>query len=370
MTLYVGPRSRVPTDTAFLFIGKVPGNVRQASAHNIHRLVQRLQRLQRWPALQTLARLDPKSIERSTIIGISLFAASSIALQGLVVAQGNLSGKSTGVAQAAIALPKINNSSSQTQRTDALDLRQRIDSSAGPAARRGDRLNQASLGLISEANGVLRIASLVPADTIIPKPVSAIDHGLRSSTFAPSRILGRNNTDGLTLSTRGMQKVDADLPRPTRVTFAGAASSLGHEVRRDTGEVVEIAPRKTTVSSVKLLGRRGGARRDIIEKVHFQDDTPDRCLPTELMNVIYDVAERFGDVQILSTFRDPERNRRVGGAQRSFHLRCQAIDFRVMQPQPNREGLLKYLEDREDVGGLKRYPLGFFHIDTGPRRTW
>ena len=85
------------------------------------------------------------------------------------------------------------------------------------------------------------------------------------------------------------------------------------------------------------------------------------------MNVIYDVAERFGEVQILSTFRDPDRNRRVGGAPRSFHLRCKAIDFRV---KGNNTGLLQYLEQRAEVGGLKRYPLGFFHIDTGPRRTW
>ena len=49
-------------------------------------------------------------------------------------------------------------------------------------------------------------------------------------------------------------------------------------------------------------------------------------------------------------------------------LRCQAIDFRVMGS--HHKGLLQYLALREDVGGLKRYPLGFYHIDTGPRRTW
>jgi len=329
--------------------------------------VRRTLRRQRIAALHTLTRLDPKSVERSTIIGISLFAASSLVLQGFVVAQGNLSGRATGFAQAALAPPKIQIRSSADTNAHIVSLRQSLGTSTTPVARRGDRLTELTLGQFPDDHGLPRIASQVPADTIIVKSVAAIDLGLRVSTFAPARIYGRGNTEGLTLSSRRMQNANPNLPQPTRVAFAGAAS-LGHEARRDSGTFVDIAPRRIARSSAALLGHRDRVRRDIVRKVHFQDDTPDRCLPTELMNVIYDVAENFGEVQILSTFRDPQRNRRVGGAPRSFHLRCQAIDFRVMGPQ--REGLLDYLEAREDVGGLKRYPLGFYHIDTGSRRTW
>lgn len=342
--------------------------MRQAPAHNIHRFVQRALRRQRTATLQVLARLDPKSIERSTIIGISLFAASSIALQGFVVAQGNLSGKTTGVAQAAVAPSKRSLRPVSETNTHQVDLRQNPASDAAPAARRGDRLTDLTITQLSNDDGLPQIASIVPADTIIAKPVTAVDLGLRVETFTPTRLYASNNADGLVLSSRRTQEVDASLPRPTRVAFAGAARSLGHEVTRDSGEIIDVTPPRMARASAAILGHRSHVRRDILQKVHFQDDTPDRCLPTELMNVIYDVAEKFGEVQILSTFRDPQRNRRVGGAPRSFHLRCQAIDFRVMGPQ--RDGLLEYLEARADVGGLKRYPLGFFHIDTGARRTW
>lgn len=318
--------------------------------------------------LQAMARIDPKSIERSTIIGISLFAASSIVLQGFVVAQGNLSGTTPGVAQAAVAPPRGKLASVSEANRHRVDLRQNPDSEVLPAARRGDRLTDLTIGQISDDDRLPRIAGIVPADTVIPKPVTAVDLGLRVATFAPTRIHGRNNTEGLVLSSRRAQQGNADLPRPTRVAFSSAARSLGHEVTRDSGEVIEVPPPKMARASTAIFGHRSGVRSDIVRKVHFQDDTPDRCLPSELMNVIYDVAENFGEVQILSTFRDPQRNRRVGGAPRSFHLHCQAIDFRIMGP--HRDGLLEYLEARTDVGGLKRYPLGFFHIDTGPRRTW
>ena len=154
-------------------------------------------------------------------------------------------------------------------------------------------------------------------------------------------------------------------PKPMRVAFLSApASELGRQVMKDTARIIDVAP----PSRSARVGMRSQRRvpKAIVEKVHFQDH-PDRCLPNDLLDVIYDVAERYGEVQILSTFRDRERNRRVGGAPRSFHLRCQAIDFRVIGRS---NGLLEYLEKRADVGGLKRYPLGFFHIDNGPRRTW
>lgn len=342
--------------------------MRQVTAHNIHSVVKRALFRQRVAAVSAMARFDPKSIERSTIIGISLFAASSIALQGFVVAQGNLSGKSTGVAQAAIALPDIDAISAVAAPAQRVALRNGIDVGADPGMRRGDRLTDLTLSQIPEDNSLLKVASQVPAHTVIPKNVMANDNGLRTSTFAPTRIYGRSGMNGMMLSSRRMQTVDSDLPRPTRVAFAGAANNLGYVVKRDRGEVIDAAPSKIARAPASVFGQSNRVRRDIIQKVHFQDDTPDRCLPTELMNVIYDVAEKYGDVQILSTFRDPMRNRRVGGAPRSFHLQCQAIDFRVMGPR--RDGLLEFLEARADVGGLKRYPLGFFHIDTGPRRTW
>lgn len=339
--------------------------MRLESAHTLQRLARRSLRRQGVAALHTLARIDPKSVERSTAIGIALFAASSIALQGFVVAQGSFSGKTSGGAQAAI----VPTGAAITGSADSPSSRDRANArghSADPAARRSDRLADFSAALRADQRALPRIASLVPADTIIPKPVTPADLGLRVSTFGPGSMKGRDDTSGIALTSRLTSQTNSTLPKPTRVAFAGAPGNVGPAVG-DFSTVVKAAPPPARAPSAARATSRSRARNDIVQKVHFQDHTPERCLPNDLMNVIYDVAEKFGEVQVLSTFRDPERNRRVGGATHSYHLRCQAIDFRV---RGRTQGLLQYLAAREEVGGLKRYPLGFYHIDTGPRRTW
>lgn len=92
------------------------------------------------------------------------------------------------------------------------------------------------------------------------------------------------------------------------------------------------------------------------------------CLPRNLRNVLSDVSMIFGDVELVSTGRSRQHNRRVGGAYRSLHLACRAVDFRVRNA-PARD-VHRFLAAREDVGGIKLYRSGFIHIDDGPRRTW
>jgi uncharacterized protein YcbK (DUF882 family) len=92
------------------------------------------------------------------------------------------------------------------------------------------------------------------------------------------------------------------------------------------------------------------------------------CLPQTLKNVLSDISMIFGDVELVSTGRSRQHNRRVGGAYRSLHLACRAVDFRVCNT-PARE-VHRFLAAREDVGGIKLYRTGFIHIDDGPRRTW
>lgn len=353
-----------------------------------------------------MARLDPKAIERSTVIGISLFAVSSIALQGFVVAQGSLSGRTSGMAQAAIvptaeiftAKPDAAVPAELAVATPEAARRGDLETAALPALARADRL---SAGGELADTGSPRNAGEVVADTVLVKtatapavadpaaaaPAAAVSKatstdaataakiGLRISTFGPAPARQPlAATQGVRSHIRIPQRevaiedrqpgVDAGQPRPTRVAYlASSARGLAGAIMKDRGGVIDVSP----PARPHRLSRHGRVPRRLVEKVHFQDHTPNRCLPNDLMDVIYDVAERFGEVQILSTFRDPDRNRRVGGAPRSFHLRCQAIDFRVIGRSA---GLFAYLEQRPEVGGLKRYPLGFYHIDTGPRRSW
>lgn len=344
--------------------------MRQASLNRINRLARRALRRQQLAARMVLSRLDPKSIERSTMAGIGLFAASSIALQGFVVAQGSISGRTSGFAQAAIVPTKAQLASAFVADDKPAAPRQDLDVAAIRPLARGDKLERLTSDTLS-GHGKPRIADVVPADTILAKPLTAADLGLRTRTFEPATMRGASDEAQFAMRPRIPNADVMQRPMPTRVAYlGGAANSLGNgivrsDAARDRVQIIESIPPSPASRAADAL--KLGVPKAVIEKVHFQSDTPNRCLPTELMNVIYDVAERFGDVQVLSTFRDPERNRRVGGAPQSFHLRCQAIDFRVTGRQP---GLLDYLEQRADVGGVKRYPLGFYHIDTGPRRTW
>ena len=95
--------------------------------------------------------------------------------------------------------------------------------------------------------------------------------------------------------------------------------------------------------------------------------SPWKCVPKRLKNVIAQIRKRYGSVTINSTHRSSSRNRLVGGKKRSYHLRCQAVDFRV---HGKTKGLLRWLARHPQVGGYKRYRSGFYHIDTGPKRTW
>jgi len=103
------------------------------------------------------------------------------------------------------------------------------------------------------------------------------------------------------------------------------------------------------------------------QKVRFASNVESRCLPSTLLNVLYDAAVHFGDINVISGFRSRQHNRSVGGARRSLHLECRAIDFFAMGAG---KPLVKWLKARKDVGGYKRYPFGSFHIDNGPRRSW
>ena len=95
------------------------------------------------------------------------------------------------------------------------------------------------------------------------------------------------------------------------------------------------------------------------------------CVPWSLKRVLRRVAHRYGNVVVISTWRSPWHNWRVGGASRSYHKTCRAVDFTV--PGANMRQVYRYVKSQPAVGGHKLYPArrgGHIHIDTGPRRSW
>jgi len=91
------------------------------------------------------------------------------------------------------------------------------------------------------------------------------------------------------------------------------------------------------------------------------------CLAVPLRGVLFELAGAFGPITIRWTCRSKEVNARVGGAKRSYHLTGEAVDFNVTG---NYRAILTFLKAKKEVGGVKHYGSGAFHIDTGPRRTW
>lgn len=91
------------------------------------------------------------------------------------------------------------------------------------------------------------------------------------------------------------------------------------------------------------------------------------CLSGSLRRVINDVVANFGPVTVTSTCRSASQNRAAGGADHSYHLNGEAVDFRT---DGNTAAVYAHLSANGGVGGLKHYGGGLFHIDTGPRRSW
>ncbi|MEO1650920.1 MAG: D-Ala-D-Ala carboxypeptidase family metallohydrolase [Pseudomonadota bacterium] len=113
--------------------------------------------------------------------------------------------------------------------------------------------------------------------------------------------------------------------------------------------------RRTKRSPKASSGRRGG----VIWAASAS------CLAGNLRAIVYRLAKRVGKVRVNSTCRSRARNRRVGGASRSWHLTGNAMDLRVF----GNIGLAAQIL-RSAAGGYKHYGGGLFHIDNGPRRTW
>ncbi len=72
---------------------------------------------------------------------------------------------------------------------------------------------------------------------------------------------------------------------------------------------------------------------------------------------------KYGPLTVNSTVRSRSRNRSVGGRDKSYHLNCQAVDFRVHGKASGSDAAS--VGHRRRSVGLKRYPAGYYHIDTG-----
>ena len=104
-------------------------------------------------------------------------------------------------------------------------------------------------------------------------------------------------------------------------------------------------------------------------------DVPAELMPNllELAKNLQVIRDHIGEpLQILSGYRSPAHNRRVGGKKNSYHLKAMAADLTCKSLTPKKlHSLLLALIKQGKVknGGLGLYP-GFVHFDIGPTRRW
>jgi uncharacterized protein YcbK (DUF882 family) len=90
----------------------------------------------------------------------------------------------------------------------------------------------------------------------------------------------------------------------------------------------------------------------------------------KLIRLLRKIEGHFGrKVLISSGCRSKARNRKVGGARRSFHLKCMAADIKV--PGVPKRLLARFVRKLDGRGGIGTYCRNsIVHVDVGPKREW
>ncbi len=249
------------------------------------------------------------------------------------------------------------------------------------------------------AGFVLGVAAIVAAPQVSIAQISNTDTFTRGSFGAAEgegRGAARSRSSRRNVSTTTLLE-DFDVPRrtnrrtavktsttePTRVVARRAANQRRVRVAalsRNTTTFIDVTPsartavqRRTRAVSAKRGSRGGGVGISSIASpmpsltgggIAWRASSG--CLAGNLRSIVAAVSSRFGPVTVNSTCRSASHNRRVGGARKSWHLKGQAVDFRVRTASI--AGLSAYL--RGVAGGFKHYGGGRYHIDNGPKRSF
>ncbi|MCC0029199.1 MAG: YcbK family protein [Brucellaceae bacterium] len=94
------------------------------------------------------------------------------------------------------------------------------------------------------------------------------------------------------------------------------------------------------------------------------------CLKPELVRVLKSIERKYGrPVVVTSGYRNPNANRRAGGAKKSLHMYCAAADIQI--EGVSKWALASYLRTMPGRGGVGTYcHTESVHIDIGPKRDW
>lgn len=140
-----------------------------------------------------------------------------------------------------------------------------------------------------------------------------------------------------------------------------AKRSRTKTVQRARSTATSFTPQRNFQNSApSLSGARVAATRG----------TYTGCFPAKLRSLLNQVSAHYGrKVIITSGHRSYRHNRRVGGARKSYHVKCMAADIRI--DGVNKYALARYLKTLPGRGGVGVYGCNrSVHLDVGPRRSW
>lgn len=241
---------------------------------------------------------------------------------------------------------------------------------------RGSREGTIDRGFRFSLAGLVFAALTVIAVAQGASSAQAAGDGKSAELSNDLRALNVANTSA---ALQSQQKPVKKIKKKVTAKVAGQSKKAGQKVKltakaKSQKVATKVTKKKkgTKVASASAFVTGAPIKKSLVKKGgNFKGNVswnaPSGCVPGALKSVLYQVSQKFGPVVVNSTARGHKHNRRVGGARKSWHLRCMATDFRV---HGSTKGLWAFLRSHPSVGGLHRYPSGFFHIDVGPRRTW
>ena len=148
--------------------------------------------------------------------------------------------------------------------------------------------------------------------------------------------------------------------RPARRTSERSVEADRPQIRSKSKRVASLGNRASDAEDEK-------PRRKSLSGGSVNWTASASCLNSTLRSIVVSLASNYGPVTVNSTCRSAGHNRRVGGAPKSMHLSGDAVDFRI---HANASAAYASLRNNGNVGGLKHYGGGLFHIDNGARRSW
>lgn len=138
----------------------------------------------------------------------------------------------------------------------------------------------------------------------------------------------------------------------------------------NTGEALSFEYSEKKVLSSAMLSKLNWFMRD-------WHSNRSRAMDPKLFTKLYQIQSNLGvrnvEIQVLSGYRtlatnNGLRRRSRGVASNSYHIRGQAVDFRVAGVPLAK---VRNAAERLHNGGVGYYPSSnFVHVDTGPVRTW